>query len=907
MKKIINIFIAFILVSSFVLPYTAASAAETENRKSWEESTEVPTNKTWEITFNKPIDRSAPIKPFVYVLDSKKEKVDVLLSFNENKKKLFIEPPVEGYEPSSEYILVIEEGIKATSNQQMNQAIHKKFKTKNEKELSREFKAREDSKNEMKLKDNIIFESNKNIISKKYSLNMIMKNSKNYKTGQIIAFPNNKEYPFGFIGKVSKIKEKNQQIILTLVEPKIEEILSELDVSKEEKINIANVKTSDELTNQKLSPKFLEKSGITKPSTKISGTSKGFILNIDDIGFEVDGSSEISEGVNISGKGGVKLSGSLEFSNMKVNSDIEYSIFKGISFNTLGFQSDETVALKAEVFGNVSGTFERKLLDIPVPYLSAGKGPIGLGVFIEVYVVFNVSSDGKVTYEMKQKFRTDVGITKDENSKYNPFIDQSSLETGVSQQIDQKIELDMNSGVKAATNLQLLGLNLLEVNSTPRFQAKFTGEKNLGEETKSCSKVELNFLLDITLEVLKSLEKDISLTKSKDFPIYSWQNCKLEKITFAENEKIVKPSESGYLILESNKNRKKVNVDLPKKNISFSSNKSEVKVNASGKYTIAKHLPTNFEATVSMHYIANNKKYTEELKLYGKDQSSSLSPYKSNFSVKNNSNRNERVIVSQGGEYIIYSKNGDIENQEINSSKSIILEPGNELIISYLNNSALLPYVEGNKNQIIVKKTNESSFVRLDLKKNESAKLTVNEGLKFYFNPVGFLGEKHSGALSYLTYTSTGDIDDQIINRPVSSDRLSVFYLTEGGEAELNNTNKVPITIYASKRNYKIVRQSQGIFSKKVLLPGEKAIVIMKQGTKKNSSQITILDDDGLGKYNYTTYDSLGNIDKIVKNQKVVEFSWQSFHILKNGKAKITNTSKVPITIYGSIRFFVIS
>ncbi|MCZ8539045.1 Ig-like domain-containing protein [Psychrobacillus psychrodurans] len=116
-----NIIISFLtLLMMLILPAWVAAAPT-------DEATNVSTNKTWTITFNKAVDPTSVNLNSVYVLDQFGVKNNGTITISPDRKSVTIAPPVEGYNFSNAYTLHITNSIKDESGKPLSSNKQKKF------------------------------------------------------------------------------------------------------------------------------------------------------------------------------------------------------------------------------------------------------------------------------------------------------------------------------------------------------------------------------------------------------------------------------------------------------------------------------------------------------------------------------------------------------------------------------------------------------------------------------------------------------------------------------------------------------------------------------------------------------------------------------------------------------------
>lgn len=87
----------------------------------------VPTNKTWTITFNAELDLSITPENYILITDSQKKAVINKVAFGSDCKSIIINPPQGGYTPGEEYSLTIAKGFLSKTGKLMKRSYRMQF------------------------------------------------------------------------------------------------------------------------------------------------------------------------------------------------------------------------------------------------------------------------------------------------------------------------------------------------------------------------------------------------------------------------------------------------------------------------------------------------------------------------------------------------------------------------------------------------------------------------------------------------------------------------------------------------------------------------------------------------------------------------------------------------------------
>ena len=116
--------IAIALLATFALTGQAEAA-------NWpDHSPDQEPNKTWTITFNKPVNKATINSDTLYIMDSRGAKQNNAITYSENDTKIHIAPPVGNYTTGEKYTMYITQAIQNTDGKPLKVPITKTFSIK---------------------------------------------------------------------------------------------------------------------------------------------------------------------------------------------------------------------------------------------------------------------------------------------------------------------------------------------------------------------------------------------------------------------------------------------------------------------------------------------------------------------------------------------------------------------------------------------------------------------------------------------------------------------------------------------------------------------------------------------------------------------------------------------------------
>ncbi|MDV6378757.1 glucosaminidase domain-containing protein [Sporosarcina sp. GW1-11] len=114
-----------VLVSLIFTSFSAEATTVT-----WPHSPNEEPNKSWKVSFNKPVDRATVNSNTVYITDSTDVKQPNVLTFSNGDQSIHIAPPIEGYRHAETYTLHITESVRNMDGKALKQSVSKTFTIK---------------------------------------------------------------------------------------------------------------------------------------------------------------------------------------------------------------------------------------------------------------------------------------------------------------------------------------------------------------------------------------------------------------------------------------------------------------------------------------------------------------------------------------------------------------------------------------------------------------------------------------------------------------------------------------------------------------------------------------------------------------------------------------------------------
>ncbi|MCM3568963.1 Ig-like domain-containing protein [Neobacillus mesonae] len=183
--------------------------------------TDIPVDKVWEYSFGEALDEKSLTKENIYILDDKKQKVDINIQLTNDGTTILIHPPAGGYKKGTKFELNMKKDIKYTSGQNVSRHYKMEFVTiRDEVE-----KAVLNPKIKTLKKEQVEILGDRSLkIDKDAVKGPLAKND-------IIIVPT-AEYPEGQALKIKKVEKNFNHYTVSVGEPEFAELYQELNVYK---------------------------------------------------------------------------------------------------------------------------------------------------------------------------------------------------------------------------------------------------------------------------------------------------------------------------------------------------------------------------------------------------------------------------------------------------------------------------------------------------------------------------------------------------------------------------------------------------------------------------------------------------------------------------------------------------
>ena len=943
MKKFVSLIATLFLVFSMVSPSLdvfAETKEADENVTKWQASKDIPTNKVWKITFNNKVNKNITLNEFVYVLDEDGNKVENTVAYDEEAKQLLVNPPEEGYKTNTTYKLVIDEGIQSTDNKKLVSTIEKEFTTANVVAVEEDsFEARDESKNELTLQENVKEVDSKEVIVPTNGETVTLVNDDNYQVGDIITLPATEDYPFGFFGKITSVEDVTNGALITLEETSLDQLIENFDISEQayaEPIYLDEVDPT-------VSAKSARALGSFNNAVQFKNTKDGWKLIIEDLGFKA-GKSKSSDKkkkskISVSGEGELTLAGEISLTKPTITYDMDTSknILNPERYyqpKDLGVKIKQSTDLTAQLAGKVHGKAEFPLAEMPLGIGIKLPKNLKAGILLKLTLVVEIDINGNITYTLKKSYTPSAGIKKQSNDKYKGYAKITPKGDGLKLK-EAKVEADVDTTLNADVDLKLGSASLANISIDPSFNANIqAGTLYSTKLSDACYESNLDFnaafsvsLIDINWKNIKNSElEDIYSYSIKPIQLLSSSTCSLEKIAFNQSSLSLNAGESKKLKVNGTINNKTEGLDLPNDLVTFKSSSSHVKVSTSGKVTAKKTAPNNHSATITVKYVRNGKTLTDKVKVTvsnvdtddngkddeGKDQDKDDNDepqsiadinYTDSYIITNDSKENVPVKLAAGTHYIIH--NGTkITNSSVNASKysNVNLASGEVMIASNLNEDQDAPTISDEHANVKVKVTKEGAFKGYTLYEGNTLKATNDSEANFL---TYVADSQRKGAFSYVAYGGSDRIETFAVNTSISAINTLTAY--SKGQIVITNEKEQPINVYIPNFNSTVEKDSKAALSYYDVAPGKSVKIESTNPIREYSSTgFKLTDETRKGSYDYVRYNASGTMDVFNTNNKLTS-NYDTIFVKYKGETIVENTGDSTIQVYGPSRYLEVS
>ncbi|WP_198160023.1 Ig-like domain-containing protein [Sporosarcina sp. P37] len=502
----------------------------------------VPLNKEWTITFNKDVEVGSITNKHLYITDEAGQVVQTTAMLVDKGNKVIVQPPKEGYRPNTSYTLFVADEVSSTKRKLLSAPVKMPFQTGDQRDESDVFVPRNDSENAVTYQEGVTsLPSNisQSIEDWNYEDNTFVFKGmpevlKRLSAGDIIIFPETKRYPLGWSKEIVDINYDGNQTVMTTKEPKLEDVIKDIDMSN------ALAITSDDFT---LDPEL--------ESRVVSETKSGDIRT-----FEVENLSDASIGeIKIGSEksnpyiefsdvqllpagadhGAATLGGKIELIKPMVNIDLQ-----GLTVNWLELNSGLKTSLNVEF--QVSSA-ESEPLKIPI----GGSFPVkayGLaGVSIQFFLQCEASGKVYIEFEVVKDEYYNLGVKK-ETDGYESF-DHSTSDLSA-EFLSMKGEVEGKVGAGPTVNAEILQFTLAGIDTLGGYKIKAAGEI---EKDNMCFSIKDEYYIESSARIGKSEDTAWKVLISYlNKPIHQKSTCSLRKLT--ADPIVLKPGEKTELNIQ---------------------------------------------------------------------------------------------------------------------------------------------------------------------------------------------------------------------------------------------------------------------------------------------------------------------------------------------------------------------
>ncbi|RFU61097.1 carboxypeptidase regulatory-like domain-containing protein [Peribacillus glennii] len=610
-RKYFHIFMAFFLLLSLISAPLMAHAEET-SYKTLPSKKNVPLDKEWTISFNNELEPASINEQNVFVLDSSGNIVSTSAYVHDNDKQVLVRPPSEGYKANTSYTLFVESDVYSKKNKLIKKPVKMSFKTGTTKaDPAKTFTPRNDSANDVVLSSKIadvdskVFEDAKDINLEGNSIVYPGKNDEllALKPGEIIVLPATETYPGGYAKKIVKASFDGTNTIITTSEPKMEEVVKDMDVSKQFDIDI-----TDNGINPDAFPVELRR--VSKTSNKIVYASREDTSDKITVGRKNDYQyieyKDFPVLKDDDGDDIATLNGMLKIYDPNVTLDFSFWRQK---FNYAEYSSRYdnklTVTLGSDV--EFKKKFDPTLAVLPVKFMGA------LGAELKLQAIF--SAEGKITSEIGLDTELNVRMgVKNVDGRYKTF-DESKFKNSP-KVTALKGTLEGKGALRTELAVDLFQWEPAAVYAEGGLKAKLEGESST--DSILCFKGDLSFYTQLGLEItLPFYKEEFSYSPWKK-SLLKGSTCQLEDLVVNPGKVVLKPGESiriGVKGIDASFREKEFS--LPDTGISLKSkDKNVAKVNTFGDITASVNAEDGDETEVEVTYSSDmSRSITKKVKV----------------------------------------------------------------------------------------------------------------------------------------------------------------------------------------------------------------------------------------------------------------------------------------------------
>lgn len=873
---------------------TPVASVKADNINEWATAHDVPLDKEWRIHLTQLVAEGILFEDFIYVVDQNKQRVDVLVGLDPATSDIVVTPPFDGYAPKQRYTLVIEEGLVSTNNNRMMKTIHKDFVTGTAR-IYQPFVPRTDSENKVVTVKNFYQITTQQLMSFDYDSGQIaLTKDEEYKKGDILSFPETTAYPLGYIVKVTSVVEKEDRYSVSYVDAALEDYIVDVDISQQVSIGIDDVTLADNLVQEHFTERYLSALNIMKPNATLKEKPSGFSIVLEDIGMEVTNTSQTP---GLTGEGGFKINGEIEFADIMVNIDAN-----NWAINEASLTAEQLISIGVDVYGKFEGRAEIPLIEQAIPSLGLNLGFVKLGVMFESTLVLTFGADGKISMSVEKSIKQQVGVKNNEGS-LKPFahFDQSKTPPKVE---EAEIQLMMGQAIDLDFKLRVAQTEFASIGTTPEIQTNIKyGNLYNNSLQNACYEKSIDLYLTANVGLFKEQWQPYALQHA----LLRDTSCELPQLKFTEDKIELKPGETKQLFVEGIFSSGETNqLKLPHDYITFKSEDAKyIRVDANGKVYVQPTAPVNnkFIVTASI----KGREQAVELAVFVKDpdqkelneglaEPEAINSYK-NYEIINDSATRQTLIAPSDSHYVTYNEDNRIVGEGLVVYFNKLEVPANsKTYVTQLDANAK-EVITSPHPQVSVKEVNTPAMEKYSLKQGEKVKIKANAD-------VGRVRVMLRAPRLGVNYNFANYYEDLTLNnygyKQNISTSISHIDIRQGGEANIENTSMDTFDIYLPKETATVLKTDEAPLIHYRLAPKTSIKLTTSEalGYIKSSTMVYMYNhSDEPASYNLLNMNYNGKV--LSMNREEVLQSNRNKLLYIRGDYFVENTSDTTLDLYG--------
>ncbi|PIC77101.1 hypothetical protein CSV74_07465 [Sporosarcina sp. P19] len=432
----------------------------------------VPLNKEWTITFSGDVEVSSITNKQLYITDEAGQVIPTTAVLVDQGNTVVVQPPKGGYLPNTAYTLFVADEVSSAKRKLLRKPVKMPFQTGEQRDESNAFSPRKDSTNAVtyqegvtSLPDDIVQSAaDLNYENNTFVFDGMPDVLKQLSARDIIIFPETAQHTFGWAKEIVDIRYDGHKTVLTTREPKAEDVVKDLDISKTVPITADDFMLEPDVYSRVISETengdrrtFEVENPVDKSIGKIEiGEENGNpYVEFSDVQLFPKGEKE----------GAATIGGKIQLIQPMVNYD-----FKGLNVNWLELDSGLKNELNVKV--KLSG-FEPEPLRIPLTAPIPVKAYGVAGAAIQLFIQCETSGKVFVELEIVEEKNYNLGLMK-EGAGYKPFNYSTSDLSAEFLSLKGEIEGKVGGGINI--NADVLQFTLGGIDTAGGYKMKVAGE-----------------------------------------------------------------------------------------------------------------------------------------------------------------------------------------------------------------------------------------------------------------------------------------------------------------------------------------------------------------------------------------------------------------------------------------------